>query len=420
MYPSNILKRSFEIKLETSVIEREFPMMKTLGFAFVLVLPLLAFPVMPAAVDIQSPAAPGSEAPNLTSTPDGRPLLSWLEPVSPKGYALRFSIRDKQEWTAPRTITSGTDWFVSGADYPTVAFMPDGTMAANSLIATNLDLEAYNTNVFLSCDAGKTWSKPVQIHRDKKIRQHGFVSFVPSPDGRLGAVWLDGRQLSKSNEGDMALFYTTIGKDGSIRGETTLDSRVCECCQTSAVAVPDALLVVYRDRSPKEVRDISVVRFANGKWSLPATVSKDDWTIDACPVNGPAISASNKNVAVAWFTVVNNKSRVYVAFSTDGGKAFGKAIVIDDSDPQGRVDVLSLASGAAIVSWVGHENQRNDVRIRQIELNGTLGPTQVISGNTGVASGAFPRILRSGNDVFAAWTAAGERPSIHAAVISLQ
>ena len=385
-----------------------------------LVLSLLAFPASSAVVEIQSPALPGSEAPNLSVAPDGRLLLSWLEPVSPKGYALRFSIREKQGWSAPRTITSGTSWFVSGADYPTVAFLQDGTMAANSLIATNLDLEAYNTSVFLSRDDGKTWSKPVQIHRDKKIRQHGFVSFVPAPEGRLGAVWLDGRQLSKTNEGDMALFYTTIGKDGSIRGETTLDTRVCECCQTSAVAISDALLVVYRDRSPKEVRDISVVRLANGKWSTPAMVSKDDWLIDACPVNGPAISASGNNVAVAWFTVVNDKSRVNVAFSTDGGKSFGKSIIVDDDNPQGRVDVVSLASGAAIVSWVGKGNPRSDVRIRQIELNGTTGATQIISGNTGVGAGAFPRIERSGNELFAVWTAPGDRPTIHTAVVNLQ
>jgi hypothetical protein len=117
---------------------------------------------------------------------------------------------------------------------------------------------------------------------------------------------LDGRQLSQENEGDMALFYTTIGKDGSIGSETTLDSRVCECCQTSAAATPDGLLVVYRDRSPKEIRDISIVRYASGKWSTPVTVSNDGWQIDACPVNGPAISASGRNVAVAWFTVTTD------------------------------------------------------------------------------------------------------------------
>ena len=374
----------------------------------------------PSVTEIPSPAAPGSEAPNLSVAPDGRILLSWLEPVSPKGYALRFSMREKQAWSAPRTITSGTDWFVSGADFPSVAFMADGTMAANSLIATNLEAEAYNTNILISRNAGATWSKPVALHRDKKIRQHGFVSFVPSPDGRLGAVWLDGRNLSKEGEGDMSLFYTTIGQDGSIKPETTLDPRVCECCQTSAAATPDGLLVVYRDRSAKEIRDISIVRFANGKWSAPEPVANDGWQIDACPVNGPAISANGRNVAVAWFTVANDKSRVNVALSTDAGKTFGKPIKVDDGNPLGRVDVVSLASGGAIVSWVERTSQRSEAHIRQIEANGVAGTTINVSGTTGVQSGGFPRIQRQGNDLFVAWTASGDKPSVHTSLVNLQ
>lgn len=395
-------------------------MTKWIGLSLILA-SLAVAPAAPSVTELQSPAAPGSEAPNLSVSPDGRVLLSWLEPTSsPKTYALRFSIQEKQGWSAPRTITSGANWFVSGADYPTVAFMSDGTMAANSLIATNLDLEAYNTNVFLSRDAGKTWSKPVQLHRDKKIRQHGFVSFVPTPDGRLGAVWLDGRQLSKTNEGDMALFYTTIGKDGSIRPETTLDTRVCECCQTSAAATPDALLVVYRDRSPKEIRDISIVRYSNGKWSAPAPVANDGWEIDACPVNGPAISASGRNVAVAWLTTVNEKPRVNLALATDAGKTFGKPIKIDDGNSSGRVDVVSLASGGAIVSWVERASQRSEVRVRQVESNGVTGTAVTVSGATDVQSGAFPRIKRSGNDLIVAWTTSGEKPSVRTAIVNMQ
>jgi hypothetical protein len=396
-------------------------MMKALVCFLILTVAVLAVSAAPpSAVEMRSPAALGSQAPNLSIAPDGRLLLSWLEPISPKGYALKFSLRENQQWSVPHTITSGTDWFVSDADYPTVAFMQDGTMAANSLIATNLDREAHNTNVFLSQDGGKTWSKPVPIHRDKKIRQHGFVSFVPAPDGRLGAVWLDGRQLSNSNEGDMALLYTTIGKDGSIRGETTLDSRVCECCQTSTVATPDALLVAYRDRSSREVRDISVVRLVNGKWSAPVLVSKDDWMIDACPVNGPAIAAKGNTVTVAWLTVVNDKSRVNVAFSSDAGKSFGKPIIVDDNNPQGHVDVVSLESGGAVVSWVGRANQKNEVLIRQIESNGPSGNAQPISTGIGVSNGSFPRIQRSGNDLFVAWTSPGDRPAVHTAVVNLK
>jgi hypothetical protein len=49
-----------------------------------------------------------------------------------------------------------------------------------------------------------------------------------------------------------------IGLDETLGKEALLDGRVCECCQTSSASTPDGMAVVYRDRSEKEVRDISI------------------------------------------------------------------------------------------------------------------------------------------------------------------
>src|SRR6266545_2500042 len=46
-----------------------------------------------AAPEVDSPAGPGSVDPNLSVGPDGRFFLSWLEPIRPKGYALKFAVR---------------------------------------------------------------------------------------------------------------------------------------------------------------------------------------------------------------------------------------------------------------------------------------------------------------------------------------
>jgi hypothetical protein len=381
---------------------------------------VFAAPAAPSVVELKSPAAPGSEAPNVSVAPDGRTFLSWLEPGAGKAYSLKFSLRQGQGWSTPQTIASGANWFVSGVDYPTIAFMADGTMAASWFVATNLDREAYNTSVSLSRDSGKTWSKPLVPHKDRKERQHGFVSFMPAPDGKLGAIWLDGKKLDKDGFGDMGLFYTTIGKDGSIGTETTLDSRVCECCQTSATATPDGMLAVYRDRSAKEVRDIFIARFTNGKWSPGVPLSNDGWEIDGCPVNGPAISSNGRNVAVAWFTAPNEKAQVNLVLSTDAGRTFGKPVRIDGGNTSGRLDVVSLASGAAVVSWVERATQGSQVHLRQVEANGVAGPVLNVSGAGGLQPGSVPRIERAGNDFIVAWTASGDRPIIHTAVVNMQ
>jgi len=226
--------------------------------------------------------------------------LSLLEPVSPKGYALRFSIRGAQRWSAPKTIARGTNWFVSPADFPSLAVLSDGTLAANWLVATGGPAsEAYDINIAFSKDAGTTWGKPIVPHRDGKKRQHGFMSLVPTPDSRLTAIWLDGRNMPSEEEGNMALMYTTIAPNGTLGPETQIDNRTCECCKTAMAATPDGLVAVYRDRSDKEIRDISIARYANGRWSPPEALSKDGWEIDGCPINGPAVSSIGKNVAVA-------------------------------------------------------------------------------------------------------------------------
>ena len=394
-------------------------MLKWIGLGLLLVITAMS-PAPPSVTELKSPAAAGSEAPNISVAPDGRVLLSWLEPAGPKTYALKFSVRDKQGWSTPQTITSGQNWFVSGADFPTIAFMADGTMVADWFVATNLQREAYNTNVALSRDAGKTWSKPVLLHKDRKERQHGFVAFVPTPEGRLGAIWLDGRKLDNDGFGDMGLIYSSIGKDGSLGTEATLDGRVCECCQTAAAAVPGGMVVVYRDRTAKEVRDISIARYTNGKWSAPEPLSNDNWEIDGCPVNGPAIASNGKNVAVAWFTAPDEKARVNVMLSTDGGKTFGKPVRVDDGNTSGRLDVISLSTGGAIVSWVerGSPGSGSQVRLKQVEANGTAGASVTVSG-AGLQPGSVPRIEQAGNEIVVAWTTSGDMPSVRTAVVTM-
>jgi len=383
---------------------------------------MLAGPVAaptPTVTDLQSPAVAGSEEPNLTTGPDGRVYLNWLEPASPKGYALRFSIRGPQGWSAPKTIASGTNWFVSPADFPSLAVMSDGTLAANWLVATGgPGSEAYDINLAFSKDAGATWGKPIVPHRDGKKRQHGFLSWTPTADGKLVAIWLDGRNMPSEEEGNMALMYTTIAANGSLGPEMQIDNRACECCKTSMARTPDGLIAVYRDRSDKEIRDISIARYTNSRWSPPEALSKDGWEIDGCPINGPAVSSNGKNVAVAWFTAPGDKPSVNLMMSADSGKTFGKKIRVDGGNPAGRTEVLSLASGDAVVSWIERTAQGPRLHLRRFDSNGVGAAPIDVSKAGGVSSGGFPKIVLSGNDIVVAWTDTSEPSHVRTAVVS--
>jgi hypothetical protein len=161
-------------------------------------------------------------------------------------------------------------------------------------------------------------------------------------------VWLT-EELRRRRD-DMALMQTTF--DGAaFAEETMLDSRTCECCQTAMAPVDSGFVVAYRDRSPREIRDISTIRFSSGKWSEPRTLSDDGWHLTGCPVNGPQAAADGNRVALAWFTASKGDPRVSVVFSDDGGETFGAGIRVDSGNALGRVDV-ELSGDGAVVAWL--------------------------------------------------------------------
>jgi hypothetical protein len=159
------------------------------------------------------------------------------------------------------------------------------------------------------------------------------------------------------------------------------------------------LVAVYRDRSDKEIRDISVVRKTKSGWTRPKSVHADGWQIAGCPVNGPQIDAAGKLVAVSWFTGANNDPHVAIAFSKDAGATFGAPIRVSAGIARGRTDVVLLGDGSAAVSWVSQEGDKLRLHLRRVQADGTLG-TPV---DLGEASG-FPRVARWNDNVAAVWS----------------
>ena len=368
--------------------------------------------------EIPTPAGAGSGEPNLTTGPDGRIYLSWIDTADAVA-SLKFSVLDdNQTWSPEGLIAKGEHWFVNASDYPSMMALPDGTLAAHWLADNPEGSEAYNVHLSFSRDGGKTWGKSIIPHRDRSENEHGFASLVATGPGEVGVLWLDGNKI-KDEEGDMALNYTTVRADGKVGKETALDGRVCECCQTSIAATPDGIIAVYRDRSDKEIRDISVARYSKGAWSMPEALSKDNWMINGCPVNGPSVSTSGAHAAVAWFTAPNDASQVNAVLSSDGGKTFGAPIRVDSGKPVGRVDVIALNSGDAIVSWMEQAAEGTQVRVRRVQANGKLGEPIIASAKTKVKFAGVPRMTMSGKQIVIAWTDGDSPTKVRTAAFTL-
>ncbi|TVQ12559.1 MAG: exo-alpha-sialidase [Balneolaceae bacterium] len=397
-----------------------------------LLLPVMVIAVMaaactpdkkPATITVEEVAFDGDEAgmPWLTSLRSGGVAMSWTrtEAGIPR---LEYASYQGGNWSAPGVIATqqeGEEWFVNWADFPSIAELGDGGLSTHYLVSSGENIFAYDVHITRS-DAEGNWMQSVTPHTDGTQTEHGFVSLLPWQDHSVMAVWLDGRNTSGGHYGHgggpMTLRSAVIGPDG-LTHEFELDPAVCDCCQTSAVRLPGGgALAAYRDRTPDEIRDISVVRFRDGAWEEPRVLHRDGWEIYGCPVNGPALDAIGETVAAAWFTQAGDTARVKVAFSGDGGDSWSPPVIADSGHSLGRVDIVLLDGNRALLSWIDHEKRDARILVRIVHRNGELEPPVAVSSDEGLSSRAagFPRMAKYGNDrVMIAWTAVdGGRRSV--------
>lgn len=379
------------------------------------------------ATPVPVPAAPGSRFPNLAATHDGSTVvMSWLEPGSESRFQLRHARwTPARAWSEPGVVAAGSDWFVNWADFPSVVPLDSTHWVAHWLQQRPGSVYSYDVLTSLSPDGGRTWSPPLAPHDDGTPTEHGFVSLTHA-NGQPVAIWLDGRKTGGGHEGHdghagagaMTLRSAQLTAQGPTHG-AEIDARVCDCCQTDVATVRDGLLVVYRDRTEDEVRDIHATRYVAGQWSAPVPVHADGWRIAACPVNGPAVAARGDDVAVAWFTAPD-QSRVRLAFSADGGRSFSAPLEVAAGRVVGRVDVVLLADGRAVVSWLAESGGGAAIRAQPFTMTGPAGPAIDVATSDVARSSGFPQMLAVRDGLLFAWTESAATPTVRTAFAPLQ
>ncbi len=327
-----------------------------------------------------------------------------------KRHRVRFARMHKGAWTSPSTIAEGATIVANWADVPSVALGGDGTLVAHWAEKSSDALYAYDVVLGRSTDRGKSWQRLGLSHDDATQTEHGFVSLVPEGED-VRAFWLDGREQGQPG-GAMTLRTALISGEEVVAGEV-VDSRVCDCCRTAATSTESGgPMVAYRDRSDKEIRDISTVGFAeDGKWRSPAPIHADGWSISGCPVNGPAVASFDKRVAVAWYSYAEQRSRVRLALSSDGGKTFAPPILVDAPQgrraPIGRVGV-ALDGKDAIVSWLASDREKAELLVARVATDGRIGAATTVTQTGAGRDSGFPQLVRIGSDLVFAWTEAGD------------
>jgi len=351
-----------------------------------------------------SPAGPNSSLPFLYANED-KTLLSWVEKVGDSLTELKYAELVNAEWQKPQRILQGSDWFVNWADFPAIAEQ-NGNLISHVLKKSSAGTYSYDVKLNLRRAGTMQWQTNLPLHTDGTPTEHGFVTTLPYKGGFF-ICWLDGRNTMEDesgNHGAMTLRAAEVSPTREIRNEAELDSRVCDCCQTTAAITPNGPVVIYRDRSDSEVRDMSIVRWENGSWSAPKTVYVDDWKINGCPVNGPKAAVFEQTLAVAWFSAASEKPEVKLVFSEDSGANFDQPILLAEKNAIGRVDVLLLDKKTAIVSWMEVEGKKAQLKAVKVDREGGQGKQYVITDMDASRQSGFPQMESVGDKVYFAWT----------------
>jgi hypothetical protein len=367
----------------------------------------------PAPVTVQDIPFPGGEGTSLPSlSSDGNQLLlSWVATPTDSGAQFQFArLGEDGTWSSPEQIAEGSNWFVNWADYPALV-QNKGSLLAYHLQKSSLGKYSYDVLLHALPKGQTTWLGGLPLHRDSTQTEHGFVSAAAYTDSTFLMSWLDGRNTGgggheghDGHSGAMSIRAAEVSLQGQVIWDTQLDDKTCDCCQTSTAITSQGAVVVYRNRSDQEIRDIAITRLVDGDWTEPSIIHADNWEISGCPVNGPRVVAEGNTLLVGWFTAAKGAAKVQYSFSSDAGATFGAPITVEGQGIIGRVEVALLDEQSGIASWMETNPKGTFLMAARIDSGGKMGKRWEIGAMDSGRKSGFPQLEVLGDHVYFAWT----------------
>jgi len=220
---------------------------------------------------------------------------------------------------------------VNGEQPPRVVFVPRGSGAPDIVVVwTAKGSSGTSILTARSSDGGRTFGKASVVGGSDAPGNRGWESVAANRSGSILTLWLDHRDLtpkpgvaamnhaehqhvpSGENTADgftrAQLSQLFAARLGDARSGRSVARGVCYCCKT-ALASDDAggFYAAWREVYEGNIRDIAFAKSTDGgrTFSAPVRVSDDNWVLDGCPENGPAIAVdAAKRIHVVWPTLV--------------------------------------------------------------------------------------------------------------------
>lgn len=278
---------------------------------------------------------------------------------------------------------------------PRVAFTSPTSLVVSAIVraahnqASGHNQSSGNLVAWRSSDSGKTWSDPVRVNDAADAAREGLHAMAGSGK-TVYAAWLDLR-------GKGTTIYGSISRDAGATWSAnhlvyeSPDGTICQCCHPSVdVAADGSVRVMFRNVVAGN-RDMYVTESTDGKtFAAAKKVGEGSWKIEACPMDGGALTRDMKGEAVATYrrestvylklpgkpeealaqgknpTAIATKNGVYVVWQQGEGleAKLPEKSKPETLDPHGAFPTLvALNDGTALAIW---EN-KGTIEVRQLK-----------------------------------------------------
>ncbi len=341
---------------------------------------------------------------------DGQGRL-WVVRKETEGAAQFLTLQNSADagktWSAPKRLQREPEAIsADGENRPKLAFGSKGELYISY---TKPLAKPYTGDIrfIRSLDGGATFDAPITVHANRAIITHRFDALQVDPQGRIYIAWIDKRDVEaaaarKQSYAGAAVYYAVSDNRGaSFKGDYKLAEHSCECCRIALANTPDGkVMALWRHVFEPNIRDHALAELTpNGAVAAPQRASFDDWRIDACPHQGPALAyGSDGTRHQSWFAVKGEEGGVFYANAPRGG-VLGTPIKLGSD--QADHAAIAVDGATVLLAWRQFDGKTSAI-LGKLSGDGGRNWRDLELARTAQASD-HPQLLNTGAGIVLVW-----------------
>jgi len=263
----------------------------------------------------------------------------------------------------------------------------------------------------VSADGGRHFSAPAPVGGTVEEANIYQGKLLPGGERQAYVFWHDERDRSDWRQAGNAIYSTVLAAPGAVgTGVRKVADTLCECCRIAA-ALDNAQQPVLLARFiyPGSIRDHGLILpQKDGKPPILRRATADQWKIEACPEQGPALAVGADNrLHLAWFTQGSVRQGLFYAYSADRGEHFSEPLRFGNADRlPSHPDVLAQGT-QVVLAWTEYDGAKTQLRVMRSGDGGqSWSPAQQVADALDEAD--YPFLLSDQEGIFVSWNSKSE------------